>query len=308
MLKQLNKSEIRFWMVIGMLSLVTSCKKETASKDLAKNWEAAIIPSEKSIEKKQLSQAFKEYWYAGEAEITSYKLEKARYGEIRKGQAVLVYVTENFLPEKQVKADRQNPNNIPVLKLNATKNFNTGIYPYSIMQSTFYPVSNNQHAIKVSSSIQEWCGHVYTQLNNKEQFEIMSHSYFESEADENFKLEKAVLENELWAQLRINPKSLPIGNLQIIPTLEFTRLKHVPLKAYNASAILNNDNYSIFYPELNRRLTINFNPVFPHDVLSWEETVNNLTTKATKLKTIKSAYWNKNSNDDETLRDTLQLN
>lgn len=214
-----------------------------------------------------------------------------------------------------MKADRQNPNNIPVLKLNATKNFNTGIYPYSIMQSTFYPVSNNKHAIKVSSSIQEWCGHVYMQLNNKEQFEIMSHSYFESEADQNFKLEKAILENELWTQLRIDPKSLPTGDLQIIPSLEFTRLKHAPVKAYKASAKLSNHSYSINYPELERTLTISFNPNFPHDILGWEETFKSgfgsnaktLTTKATKLKTIKSAYWGKKSKQDEVLRDTLQL-
>ena len=30
--------------------------------------------------------------------ISSYKLEQARYGEIRNGKAVLVYVTEDFLP------------------------------------------------------------------------------------------------------------------------------------------------------------------------------------------------------------------
>jgi len=66
---------------------------------------------------KELSSEFKKYWYAGNAEISSYELEQARYGEIRKGKAVLVYVTEDFLPKEQVKADYQNPENIPVLKL-----------------------------------------------------------------------------------------------------------------------------------------------------------------------------------------------
>ncbi|GAL73363.1 hypothetical protein [Jejuia pallidilutea] len=121
-----------------------------------------------------LSQQFKDYWYAGTAEISSYELNQARYGENREGTAVLIYVTEDFLPEIQVKANNQNTTNIPILKLNATKNFNTGIYPYSIMQSTFYPVANNQHALKVSSSMQEWCGQMYAQLNNKEKFNIAS--------------------------------------------------------------------------------------------------------------------------------------
>ena len=116
--------------------------------------------------------------------------------------------------------------------------------------------------------------------------------------------------------MRIDPKSLPTGDLQIIPSLEFTRLKHVPVKAYKALAKLSDQSYSISYPGLNRTLTISFNPDFPYDILGWEESFKSgfgtnaktLTTRATKLKTIKSAYWNKNSNENEVLRDTLQLN
>lgn len=295
---------------------LVSCKNESApQKDLAVNSAAKTGPVKKTPIKEP-SQAFKDYWYAGKAEITSYQLQQARYGEIRDGKAVLIYVTEDFLPDKQVKADAQNPSNISVLKLNATKNFNTGLYPYAIMQSTFYPVSNNRHALKVTGSIQEWCGQVYAQLNNKDEFEVAAHSYFETEGDQHFKLKKAVLENELWTQLRIDPKSLPTGNIKIIPSLEYSRLKHVALKAYNAKATLTNNSYLIDYPDLNRSLTIEFNPNFPHDILGWEETFTSgfgkkakkLTTKATKLKTIKSAYWEKNNNTDETLRDTLQLN
>lgn len=266
-------------------------------------------------EPKPLSKEFKDYWYASKAEITSFKLEQARYGELREGEAVLIYVTENFLPNKQVKADNYSSKNIPILKLNQTKKFNTGVYPYSIMQSTFYPVSNNNHAIKVSSSIQEWCGHTYVQLNNKNEFEVTLHSYFESEADKNLKLNKAILENELWTQLRINPKSLPTGNLQIIPSFEYIQLRHIPIQAYKAVATLKNNIYSINYPDLNRTLTIGFNSEFPHDILNWEEIFRSgfgssakiLSTKATKLKTIKSAYWSKNKNKNLTLRDTLQL-
>ncbi|MEC3908445.1 septum formation inhibitor Maf [Tamlana sp. 2201CG12-4] len=314
-LKKIIKAEILFWLIVGLVLLISSCKEQSASKDLAvhsKDMSTAPITSEAS----QTSPEFNAYWYSGEAEISSYKLEQARYGELREGQAVLIYVTEDFLPNAQVKADQQNSKNISVLKLNATKNFNTGIYPYSIMQSVFYPVSNNRHAIKVSSSIQEWCGHAYTQLNNRAEFEVMLHSYFEGEADKTFKLKKAVLENELWTQLRIAPKSLPTGSLKVIPSFEFSRLKHIPIKAYKAEATLNAGTYTINYPDLNRRLSITFNPDFPFDILSWEETFKSgfgsqakeLTTKATRLKTIKSSYWQKNSNKDEVLRETLLLN
>ncbi|WP_298494743.1 septum formation inhibitor Maf [uncultured Algibacter sp.] len=313
-LNKIVKAEILFWSILGVLLSLTSCNN-IKTNEIAIHSKTETIVNQKN-KKPKITPEFKKYWYAGEAEISSYKLEQARYGEIREGTAVLIYVTEDFLPNIQVKADQQNANNIPILKLNATKNFNTGVYPYSIMQSTFYPISNNQHALKVSSSIQEWCGHVYTQLNNKDEFKVTSHSYFEGEAYESFSLEKTILENELWTKLRINPKSLPTGHLKIIPSFEYTRLKHKTIKAYQANATLTENTYSINYPELERTLTITFNPNFPHDIVSWEETFksgfgNNakvLTTKATKLKTIKSSYWQKKSIKDEVLRETLQIN
>ena len=264
---------------------------------------------------KPLSEVFKKYWYSGTAEISSYELEQARYGEIRKGNAVLIYVTEDFLPKIQVKADRQNPINIPILKLNNTKKFLTGIYPYSVMQSVFYPVANNTHAIKVSSSMQEWCGHVYMQLNNRNKFNIKLHSYFQGEADQELYLSKTVLENELWTKIRIDPTALPIGTFASIPSFEFIRLKHIPIRAYGATASLTkkelSTSYKINYPELERSLKINFNTYFPYEILGWEETFNSggkqLTTKATRKKTINPAYWGQNTNADLKLRDTLQL-
>ena len=295
---------------------LSSCNEKASREDIAFA-KASIYTSTytNTAPSREISKEFKDYWYAGEAEITSYKLEQARYGEIRQGTAAMIFVTEDFLPKEQVKADRQNASNIPVLKLNATKKFNTGIYPYSVMTSTFYPVNEKKHAIKVSQSMQEWCGHVYAQLNNRDRYEILSHSYFEGEADKEFSLEKDILENELWAQLRINPEELPVGNLKIIPDFSYSRMKHVPLKAYDAIATLKDGTYTISYPKLNRTLSINYTQQFPFVISSWEETFKSgfgpnakeLTTKATRLKTIKSPYWGKNSNKDEILRKELGL-
>ena len=307
------KALIVFLCFLCVLIIVMSCKdnKSETSEILA----ISEVNEEPIKPKTKLSQQFKDYWYAGEAEITSYKLEQARYGEMRDGKAVLVFVTEDFLPDAQVKADNYSETNIPVLKLNATKKFNTGIYPYSIMQSIFYPVANNEHAIKVTASIQEWCGHVYTQINNRTNFEIMSHSYFQSEGDQSFSIEKTWTENELWTKLRIDPKSLPTGELDLVPSLEFTRLRHKDIKAYSAFASLDDGSYTLTYPELDRTLKINFNSEFPYEISGWEETTvsgygstaKTLTTKATKLESIKSAYWGKNNNADEGLRKTLKL-
>jgi len=313
------KKSLLLFGILGLLVIIacSNIKADETIKNTASNAEKNIESILKPA--KELSANFKKYWYAGNAEITSYKLEQARYGEIREGKAVLIYVTEDFLPKEQVKADYQNANNVPVLKLNATKKFNTGVYPYSIMQSTFYPVADNQHAIKVSSSMQEWCGHVYAQLNNHEKFDIISHSYFQGEADQNITLDKNILENELWAKIRIDPDNLPQGDLKIIPSFEYCRLKHTEIKGYAAKASLqknaNTNTYRIDYPELSRSISITFNNSFPYEIESWMETFKSgfgsnakeLTTKATKLKSIKSAYWGKNSNKDEVLRQELGL-
>jgi hypothetical protein len=269
--------------------------------------------------KNELSQEFKNYWYAGKAEITSYKLEQAQYGELRDGNAVLIYVTEPFLADKQVKADQSHPNNVSVLKLNSTKKFLTGIYPYSIMNSSYYPVSDNQHAIKLSTSVQEWCGHVFTQLNNRDKFEVNSFSYFESDGDQTMTLDKTDLENEIWNKIRINPNKLPEGNIKIIPSLEYLRMGHKKLKAYDAKAELitegNLNTYKITYPELERTLSITFSKSFPYGIENWSESFKSgfgpnsqtLTTKATKIKTLKRAYWQENRNSDVFLRDSLGL-
>ena len=318
-MKRFFRIESTLFALIILIFSFTACseKAKENSKEVALNDDAGEVVIKSP--KKTLSENFKKYWYAGNAEITSYRLEQARYGEIREGKSVLIYVTEPFLADKQVKADGNNEDNIPVLKLNSTKRYLTGIYPYSIMSSTFYPVHDNQHALKVSNSVQEWCGHVYAQLNNRSKFEIMSHSYFESEADQSLQLEKTILENELWNKIRINPNDLPTGNLKIIPSFEYLRLRHKETKSYDATASLTNNgsliSYEITYPVLERTLTINFTAAFPHSIESWQESYKSgfgqnaktLTSKATKLKRLKTAYWRKNKNSDLLLRDSLAL-
>jgi hypothetical protein len=308
-----NKAHLCISFLVIVFFPFLSCHQSSKDKT-----QLAITTIEKDTPppvKRDVSQDFKAYWYAGNAEITSYRLEQARYGELREGTAALIFVTEDFLPKAQVKADRSSQSNVPILKLNATKTFNTGIYPYSIMTSTFYPVFQEKHAIKVSQSMQEWCGHVYAQLNNRDHYEIDSHSYFEGEADQNIKLPKDILENELWTQLRIDPSKLPTGTFQAIPDLSYIRMKHVDVKAYEAKGTLSTDSYTIEYPVLQRSLRIQFEAKFPYKITAWEETfisgyganAKSLTTKATAIKTIKSAYWSQNSTSDDYLRKELGL-
>ena len=112
---------------------------------------------------------FNQYWYSGNAELNSYALKQSRYGEMRDGEVVLVFVTEPFSESKQVKLDypkMAGKDKVPVMKLNQVGKFSTGIYDYSIMTSTFTPVDTKAfpHTLKSTTSVQEWCGHTYTCL------------------------------------------------------------------------------------------------------------------------------------------------
>ena len=306
--------------LLVLLLLASGCKQGAETADSAGGTDGGTSPSaDATAPPRPLTEDFKSYWYAGEAEISSYSLSQARYGELREGDAALVYVTEPFNPGKQVKADRPDSTSVSVLKLNRTRKFLTGIYPYSIMSSIFYPVSDNRHALKISTSVQEWCGHVYAQLNNREDFEITAHSYFESEGEQELHLPKNVLEDELWTRLRIAPETLPQGNHDVVPSMEFLRLRHQPFQAYPATLTLSEPakvrTYTITYPGLNRTLQIHFDGDFPHTIQGWTDSYPSgfgadaqvLTTTAQLKNTLKTPYWRKNSNSDLHLRDSLGL-
>ena len=270
---------------------------------------------------------FNDYWYKGEAEITSYHLEQARYGEIHQGQAVLVFVTEPFSKSQQVKLDYPTQNKsdeVPVFKLNTTKKFNTGIYPYSMMSSVFAPVDLAQypHPLKLTVSSQEWCGQTFLQLNNQAQtYEVDSRSYFEREGDQQLSLAKTWLEDELWTRMRMNPNALPVGNLSVIPSAFYTRLRHTEFGPMEAIATLTEDTtnpqlktYTLKYPGQSRTLSIHFESTFPYAIQGWEETYPSgfgspqmLTTKATAINRIMNDYWAHNRNVDLPLRRELGL-
>jgi len=272
----------------------------------------------KSYTHTEIDLAFNDYWYNNEAEISSYNLSQARYGEIHEGHAVLIYVTEQFSPSSGAKANNPTQKDPPVMKLNFTKKFNTGIYPYSMMTSIFFPISGKTHSLKISSSSQEWCGHTYMEMFNKKQFELQIASYFEGES-RTLKLKKNLLEDDLWIKIRLNPKNLPTGRHQVIPSFFSLRLMHKALKDYSCDLSLDTENdnytYNIEYPELERSVSIIFEKEFPYRILGWEETKFSgfgenrkiLTTKATLIKTIKSPYWQKHSNEDSHLRKELGL-
>jgi hypothetical protein len=263
---------------------------------------------------------FHDYWYNRGAEISRYALQQARYGEIHDGDAVLVFVTEPMNPAIQIKADQPDPQNIPVLKLNAVRKFFTGIYPYSIMNSVFAPLDTQTYPLplKITTSVQEWCGHVYTQMNLRDDsYRVRMQSYFEKEGDQAFTLENEVPEDAIWTMIRIAPQMLPLGTFSMIPGTVYSRLVHRPLKPQKAVAALKMIDgkslegnvlvrYEINFPGEQRTLRIDFEQDFPYRIQQWEESYPGLsgegttvmTTSATRTHTLMDAYWQHHGNKD----------
>ena len=267
------------------------------------------------VEKRDLSEEFKEYWYSGKAEISSYELTQYRYDEPRKGKAVLIFVSEDFNTDLQVKADRPDEQSVSVLKLNKTKDFATGIYPYHIMESTFSPIAQKAHALKTAASVHEWCGQAYMQINNRDDLEVKIYSYFESTADKELELKEQLMENEVWNLLRIDPDSELLSTDKMIPSLEYLRLRHREPKAYPVDITQQKSNDTLItsfdQSTLNRTLTIYQEADHPYKILKWEESITQdgktKTTSAELIKTMRSAYWNRNAPEFSRLRDSLQL-
>jgi len=265
------------------------------------------------------------YWYQGKAEITRYELQQNRYRDVHPGEAVLVFVTEDFLTDKQVKNDTyQNKNSINVLKTNQIRRFATGIYDYSIMTSVFTPVdvSKNPQTLKVTNSTQDWCGQAFMQINWRDnQYQTQIRSYFEAEADENFSVSYAILEDELFNRIRLNPQALPTGKIQILPSMSIARLLHQDFKPETAEATLqtytgkdftgdNLQSYRVAFTTRNRVLEIVFENKSPYVIVGWKEAYPSFDKKvretiARRTKTVLTPYWQQNSLSDKNLRAEL---
>ncbi|WP_373513633.1 hypothetical protein [Persicitalea sp.] len=271
-------------------------------------------------------QNFRDYWYNGQAEISRYKLEQVQYGAINPGEAVLIFVTEDFRTDTQVKLESDAKDKATsVLKLNSLRRFVTGIYDYSLYSSVFTPIDTKkyEHSQKVTMSSQDWCGQVYTQLNlDGGKYDVMKRSYFEKDATEDFKIDAAWLEDEIWTRLRMDPQALPKGETQAIPAAYAARIAGQtlePQKAvgtladYAGDAFTGNAlrQYSLNYPDAQRELRIVFEKAFPYDIAGWEETYpsrgKTLTTRAVKTEQIRSDYWSHNAPGDTTLRNQLEV-
>lgn len=269
-----------------------------------------------------LTDEFKSYWYRGVAELCSYNLEQARYGEIHQGNAVIIFVTEDFSKSRQVKLDQPEAagdDRLPVLKMNMMKKFNTGMYPYSMMLSVFAPVDINNYpdAVKVTATVQEWCGITFSQINKrKDKYHVLWHSYFEGEGDEEKIFEGCITEDALWNLIRMAPNRLPAGEQKLLPGSLYSRMTHIEPGVQTAMLSLKEAEgayaYTIDYTSQKHTIIIRFEKEFPYTITGWEETFPGfdgklLTTTATLNKTMMTDYWNHHNKADRVMREELGL-
>ncbi|MEM8868629.1 MAG: hypothetical protein AAGC73_10225 [Verrucomicrobiota bacterium] len=256
----------------------------------------------------------KDFWFSG-AEINKYTLTQIRYGEEHPGHAEFIFVTEPFLTTEQVKHEYGPGDSVNILKLNALRTFNTGLYAYRTMTSTFQPIDLEAfpHALKTNTTVQDWCGQVFQQVNKTEAgWRGELRSYFQTEGDADFELDAIWIEDELWTRLRLDPKSLPTGKFKLVPGAILTRFTHRPIQPENAVATLKDrgelTSYIIRYPEMERKLIIRFDTKFPHIIREWEEHEPAGKTKAILTHRImNSQYWSRNKPGDSDQRRSLGL-
>jgi hypothetical protein len=187
---------------------------------------------------------FESQWRDGRAELAGYRYSVTRYGQARRGQAVMITVTEPFSESKRVKVDdpAKNPaDTFEALKMNLVRDFQTGIYDYNTMTSVFVHARDFTPS-KISFSSAEWCGNVYEELIvGRNAVRQSLRSYFEGESGDRTLAWKAggISEDQLFVLLRgLRGAIVKPGEKRVVPLLPSSfvrRLAHRPLAWVTAS-------------------------------------------------------------------------
>lgn len=275
---------------------------------------------------------FLKYWKSGYAEIASYEAVTERYGEMRKAQAVLIFVYEETHAKTRIKIESDRASmeqRVPTLKLNHVLKFNTGIYDYSVMTSVFAglsgaPVKRPFQPLKVSFTSQEWCGQVYQHVLPRANGVVSQiHSYFEAEGDSQAVLAypKGTLyyEDELPLLLReLDGDFMASGEtrkIDFVPSLWERRKRHQPL-AITQGMLTKKTGETFRYQNQNVQVTVwtlesggmtttyRIESTHPKKLLAWE---NSRGEKGELLHMVRKPYWKLNGNQHEKQRRELGL-
>jgi hypothetical protein len=250
-----------------------------------------------------------EYWFDGQAELNLYSLRQERYGELRDGHAVLIYVTEDISRAKHVKFDRTPADNgdvAKVLKLNRINRFETGVYDYSVFTSVFQPLGAT-YPLKIVMSSQDWCGQSFAQVNRRgTNLDFQQRNYFESSADIDKTHPAEWMEDGIWTQLRTDPASLPEGSFLLYPSLEYVRMRHLPFEITAGTASWTKTDtlwtYHLEMPVHERVLHWDIEPEAPWRLRAWRVEEGGRVSEGRLQNQIRNPYWQHNRVADSLLR------
>jgi hypothetical protein len=292
---------------------------------------APVASSEEAVNPDRISSAaegFWDHWGDGQAELNGYRLTQPRYGQARAGEAVLVFVTETFTGTSRVKSDGGHPDEYPVLKLNDMRDFQTGVYDYHAMTSSFLALGGEQvfgQPVKTSFSMQEWCGQQYAQwLTQDGSLQESLHSYWDGEADRELRLEipaGAIFADSLPMILRgVTGTVVGPGEKRSFPYLErmldFRLRREVP--KWTTATISRSESPEQRRTELGGVLADSYRveiaggtwqeywveQAAPHRLLGWSTSTGE---RAELLGSMRSQYWKQSAEGDEALRSELGL-
>jgi hypothetical protein len=210
---------------------------------------------------------------------------------------------------------------VHVIKLNLVRDFQTGIYDYNTMTSTFLRTDFGANEYwpleKTSFSSEEWCGHVYMQwVPRRGRLVGTSHSYFDGEADAAPELELpegGVVEDALPVLVRgLRGDWLAPGASKKVPFLRSqlrTRLLHVPAgwgeatvsrsaapaTVKTALGPLRAYTYTVLEKD-GDTMTFTVEEAAPHRLLAWQSTSGE---SARILGSARLEYWKMHGNGDE---------
>lgn len=276
------------------------------------------------------SGAFWAHWSDGKAELAGYRLTQPRYGELRQGSAVAVFVKEDLSESSRLKVEPSARGAFPAMKLNLVEDFQTGLYDYNVMTSTFLGLADTGGrsagaVAKVAFSAQEWCGHTFHQLLfDARRVRQTLHSYFDGEGDRLSTLDAhedglvgdAVL---LWARGMTGPVLAPgeVRKTTWLPTLKDTRFEHQTLGWKPATLRRSTGSRPLTVPagsfDVEERVVeveggpswkIFVEAAFPHRVVAWE---NDAGLKAELLGADRLPYWQLHDEGQERFLEKLGL-
>lgn len=259
--------------------------------------------------------AFWSTWADGKAELSGYHATVPRYRALHDAELVLVYVTEPLDRETLIKDDAAPaPRRLPVMKLNISLKFQTGIYPYSVLTSVFAPVDgyfDERFApAKLTMTAQEWCGHVFEGMwVGPSAYAREGISYFADEGEVRETVSTApgaLYEDALLIQLRELDGPFLGGAAEwhgeVIPSLWRTRRTHAPARPLRATITRAAGTFTLRFDESGFTRTFEVEQAGAHRILAWRTSDGE---DVRIMRTARLAYWRMHDPGDEAHREEI---